>query len=89
MASDHDQIISCLARMRTQLLKAHPSKLAAVVSDSLECALELEAFQTELVTALREISKTPCCPNSKYPGCRACSAEDVIAWANLHRLVND
>lgn len=49
MSIELNEVISVLARMREPMLKDHPEHLSGSVSDVLECALNLEAYQAELI----------------------------------------
>ena len=57
--SEHDEIISVLARMRDPLLEAHPEKITACVSCPVECALELEKYQASIRAQLA-VSEARC-----------------------------
>ena len=53
--TDNDLIIVAIADMRKEMVKAHPGKLSASVTDVLECALNVKDFQTELLARLAKV----------------------------------
>lgn len=53
---DEKRIVECLARMRDAMVDSHPEQLPGSVSDVLECALNIESFQKELISDGQEMS---------------------------------
>ena len=51
-----DDLLRCLARMRTPMLKAHDDWLGECVTDVEACALRLEEFQGELLEVIRDLA---------------------------------